>query len=84
MTVPSHRYAKRSMITPYLEPVAADLDVISPQAESESSCKIAVFPTDIIYIYILYIPLNKVYAWWRLQPVPTFLNISEKCRDRPI
>lgn len=53
MTVPSHRYAKRSMITPYLEPVAADLDVISPQAESS---KIAVFPTkrwfNIIYIRI--------------------------------
>ena len=56
MTVPSHRYAKRSMITPYLEPVAADLDVISPQAESECSCKIAVFPIkrwfNIIYIRI--------------------------------
>ena len=32
MTVASHRYAKRSMIAPYLEPVAADFDVISPQA----------------------------------------------------
>lgn len=31
MNIPSHRYAKRSMIAPYLEPVAADFDVIAPQ-----------------------------------------------------
>ena len=32
MSVPSHRYAKRAQIAPYLEPVAADFDVISAQA----------------------------------------------------
>jgi hypothetical protein len=34
MNIPSHRYAKRSMIAPYLEPVAADFDVIAPQVRS--------------------------------------------------
>ncbi|CAE7762155.1 unnamed protein product [Symbiodinium sp. CCMP2456] len=31
MSIPSHRYAKRAQIAPYLEPVAADFDMISMQ-----------------------------------------------------